>query len=216
MMRYSLAIAPLLLLAAHAANAVVITFDSATDMGIVDTATHFDGFSFCSDHYHFNTPRSGEAWNGTSFIGEEGGGRGGAITMNAIDGSTFSLFSFDASEFLPGYGLDTDFPNANFIDVQGLLADGGSVIMRLTLDGIADGRWGADDFQSFTLDDRFTNLLSVTFQGLALDGREGGLALDNISVGASTSVPEPGSLSIMALGLLGAGFAGRRKRQAGK
>ncbi len=214
-MRFRLAIAPILLFAAQASQAGIITFDSSEDIGIIDSTMVIEGYAFTSQHYHINTPDSGSAWNGTTFIGEEGGGRGLAVTMSLATGGAFSLLGFDAGEFLPGFGLDSDFPNATYIDVNGWLFGGGFVTQRLTLDGIADGRFGLDDFESFLLDDRFSNLSSVTFQGWALDWREGGLALDNINVVEATNVSEPGTLSIMALGLLGIGIVRRRKLRSG-
>lgn len=210
-MRHSIAAVFTLLLASHASHAVVVDFDDGTpDLGIIETGLTFQGFTFESEHYHLNNADSGEAWNGTAFLGEEGGERGHPITMRHAGGETFDLLGFDAGEFLIGFGLETDFPNSSFVDVRGTFLDNTQFIQRFTLDGIIDGRWGLDDFQTFTVGSQFTNLVSVEFLGIALDGRNGGLAIDNIVV-TPTSVPEPGTFLLLSAGLLGAGLSRRRR-----
>jgi hypothetical protein len=47
----------------------------------------------------------------------------------------------------------------------------------------------------------------LVFHGAGAN-RTNGMLIDNISL----AVPEPATLGLMALGLLGAGFAGRRRR----
>ncbi len=210
-MRYHIAASLTLLLAAQASHAIVIDFnDAPTDLGIIETGVTISGYTFESDHYHLFDARTGEAWNGTSYIGEEGGERGYPIRMSHAGGETFDLVGFDASELLIGFGLDSDYPNSSFIDVLGTLADTTQITQRFTLDGILDGRWGLDDFQTFIVSPQFTNLISVEFLGFALDGRNGGIALDNIVV-TPTSVPEPGTLLLLGAGLLGVCGARRRR-----
>jgi hypothetical protein len=38
--------------------------------------------------------------------------------------------------------------------------------------------------------------------------------LDNITVNAATTVPEPASMALLGLGIVGTGIMGRRRRQA--
>lgn len=200
-----------LILVAQSANAVVITFDSVPGSGTIHTTPQeFDGYVFCSDHYHLFDDRSGGAASGSTWMGEEGGGRGGAITMSQADGGAFSLLSIDVSEFDPYTTDDSDFPNARFFDILGIKFDGSSVLARFQLDGIIDGRFGLLDFESFTLGGLFTDLISVNFSGVSADGRAGGVAFDNLHV-VPTGVPEPGTLGLMGLGLIAVGLVRRKK-----
>ena len=52
----------------------------------------------------------------------------------------------------------------------------------------------------------FDNAIPVTWSGQA------GLGLDNVSVTAEASVPEPGSIALLAVALLGAALASKRKQ----
>lgn len=201
------------------ANAVVLTFDEIPATETIATSVDSGGYHFTSDHMH--TYGCGHwdlvASNGTTHLGYESG-RGAPITMTRQDGGTFSLLSLDASEFYPNDGGDR--PNAEFLRIVGTWLDGATATLDLVLDGIlADGTGGVVDFEHFTLPALFTNVSSIVFSGLRFEGRDGGVAIDNLDVEIggvvtppdSTHVPEPGTLALLGMGLLGMGAARRRK-----
>lgn len=207
-----------ILLTAGAANAVVITFDSVPSNGntfVEETPISTQGFLFGSAHYHLvdDPSISGLADNGSAvYIAEEGPKSDGTefgldITMSMASGGAFTLNGFSGAELF----IDPlePFSNADVIMVSGVLAGGGTVSNFFLLDGIIDGIGGQPDFQSFLLDATFTDLISVTFSGLSNTAPGGGLALDNFDV--TTGVPEPATLAILGLGLVGLGFMRRRR-----
>lgn len=194
------------------ANAVVLTFDEIPATEVITTTVDYEGYNFRSNHMH--TYGCGHwdlvASNGTTHIGYESG-RGSPITMTRQDGGTFSLFSLDASEFYPNSGGDR--PNAEILRIVGQWLDGSTASYELFLDGITDGTGGQIDFQHFALPTIFTDVTSIVFTGWRFEGRDGGVALDNLEVltGTPASVPEPATLALLGLGLVGMGFARRGK-----
>ena len=83
-------------------------------------------------------------------------------------------------------------PAAEAIGVVGYRADGTTVSAQFRLDGIHDGAaaGSANDFQPFTLPEGFSNLTSVLFYGLRDDGRDGGIAVDNLNIDTGEPAPD--------------------------
>lgn len=202
------------------ANAVVLTFDEIAGQETIQTSIDSGGYHFVSNHMHTYGSAGWDlvASNGTTHLGYESG-RGAPITMTRQDGGTFSLLSLDASEFYPNNGGDR--PNAQYLSILGTWLDGATATYELVLDSVfADGTGGVVDFEHFTLPALFTNVSSIVFTGMRFEGRDGGFAIDNLDVETggvvvtppdSTHVPEPGTLALLGMGLLGMGAARRRK-----
>lgn len=190
------------------ADAAMITFNDIVPTESIQTSIDSQGFNFASGHFHTygcGHLFDGIASNDSTHLGYESV-RGRPIVMTNLDGGLFSLFSLDVSEFYAR--PNNDRPNAQLISVTGYTSSGSAVGYSFNLDGVVDGPGGAIDFQHLALPDIFVDLTSVTFTGLLFDGRDGGIALDNIQY---NSVPEPGTLALTGLGLLWAG-ATRRGR----
>ena len=64
-------------------------------------------------------------------------------------------------------------------------------------------------FETFTFDAAWGNLSSIVLNGLGGRGGADYYAIDNIVVGPSAAVPEPGALSLLGLGSV---YLSRRRR----
>ena len=200
------------------ARASTIDFDeiaSADCLSAASTSITSDGFLFtgsgpvnamtiCNDS-------SGYASNGSNFLSEIWNF---TITMTAVDASTFSLNSLDASRLHEGYVFDP-----TELRITGTLSGGGTVSATFALDDVADGVGGSADFQNFVLPSTFVDLTSVRFVGFNTIagsgfGQSAYSALDNIVVNEAP-VPEPTTLSLLGLGLAGMGARRWRQRKSG-
>ncbi len=140
-----------------------------------------DGFG----HIGYNENSDGDffEWNG-------GGGNPFIISLFNLHGGTFSLVSIDFSS--SHHSLD-----AGPIFVTGFLAAGGHITQTFDPDG---GNWTTVGFTNFN------NLVSVDiFAQDTTAPFSGDPAMDNIVV-VETVVPEPASIALLALGLVGLGF----------
>jgi hypothetical protein len=205
-------LAALGLLASGTSQAVIVTFDGVPSTEVIQTSVISEGFLVYSDHFHtYGTAPtySTIAGNGGTHIGYEAG-RGDPVIMQRVDGTTFTLLSLDVSEF---YAVQlADRPNANLLEIRGNFLDGTSVTHQLLLDGVVDGPGGLVDFQHFALPSLFVDVISLEFVGLQWNGVLGGVAMDNLEIADRVSVPEPTSLALFGIGLLGAGVIRRRRR----
>lgn len=180
------------------AHAVIIDFEGVIPAG--ETRTGDPIFPYTEDGFLLSDVDSGnmnalfgpsgfQNDNGTDVLGWISGS---AFSISAVDGSLFSLLSFDATNLDPGGAAGT-------FDLVGTFADNSTISASFT--NILN------TFSTFSLGGAWSGLASVDIRNLGM--RSG--AIDNIDV---VPVPEPGTLGLLVAGLLGLGFI-RRKRQQG-
>jgi hypothetical protein len=181
------------------AHAIITTIDFE-DIGVA-AGTDLIGGDLTSNGYLFNSrPNHSHlvnnnylSYNDSTWVGFDDVEGNHNVLMTQVGGGVFNLISVDFSEFI---NLNT----ANLIRVRG---SGGEDI-NVNLDNIADGAGQLDDFQTEVFN--WSDLNWVRFNARGTAG-ESWWAFDNIVV----SVPEPATLGILGLSLLGLGLSGRRK-----
>lgn len=192
-------------------QAAVITFE--------DLPENFESTDIVSGGFRFQANNDGAIYvtngaacnppcasNGTRTLTAAGPlfGYADEVTVTRAAGGDFMLTSVDAAELFP-FPFLAD--NAASIAYQGLL-DGMVVTSgSLMLDQIVDGPGGVDDFQTLMLSGAVVDTFIFTGMG-GLNGNNG-FTLDNLVV---VEVPEPGTVSLAVLGLIGMAFGRRRAR----
>jgi hypothetical protein len=123
----------------------------------------------------------------------------GSLGFAATSGSAFTLNSLDLAQTFTTLSRPLD------VLVTGTLEGGGTVTEAFT-----SAAGTADSFQLFTLSSAFTNLASVTINGVGSYPTTE-FAVDNITV-ATAPVPLPASVWLMLSGLVGVGAMSRKRR----
>jgi len=125
---------------------------------------------------------------------------------------SFSLSSIDLGEFVKN-GSEFEIVVADSVLVTGHLSGGGTVSTTLNLDLLSDGNDGVADFQTFSFDPTWTDLLFVEFYATRQvhDLAVTGVSFDNIVV---STVPIPPAAWLFGSGLLGLIGVARRKKAA--
>jgi len=144
------------------------------------------GFLFDSltNHTHF-VNNFGGGDSGSTYFGADDFAGANAVTMSLIGGGSFSLLSMDLGNW---------FERSTSLQIVGNFAGGGSIGTTIALGAFSSYNFG------------WTGLSSIRFDSLAGAGDQY-WGVDNISV----RVPEPGTLALLGIGLLGMGLARRTK-----
>src|SRR5262245_58997918 len=124
--------------------------------------------------------------------------------LNPLSLTTGPFNPFSIESFLAIAGSGGPHPGATTLTVFGFGA--GALIAQQTFNL-------GNTYQLFTLnnDPDWANVTRVVFQPLAVTGAPGTAALDNIT---ATAVPEPGTLALLGIGLVGAARRLRRRSTA--
>lgn len=121
-------------------------------------------------------PRDGSAYIVAAF--------GDSLALSSLSGQRFGLVSVDLAEFSTFY----NFPRT--VQFVGYKPDGSIVMTELTTDGVIDGSGPLADFQTFTFDSRFADLIRVEVPTDTW-------SLDNM---VFSQIPEPASAALLLLG----------------
>jgi hypothetical protein len=205
--------AAIMLFITNLASAGIITFDGLGNANRNGTL-NYDGFTFTAGllftYGNLNSSRytvSKDASDYLMFQQAQGSNNNYApLNMSRIGGGVFALNGFDLSQFYTYAAINGSF------SVVGHKQGGGTVSTLFTPDSINDGIGPLDDFESFSLVSAYDSLVSVDFIFDLGNTEWQYLVLDNIVVDESfSSVPEPSTLAIFALGMIG--LASRRMKK---
>ncbi|MCH8895261.1 MAG: PEP-CTERM sorting domain-containing protein [Proteobacteria bacterium] len=195
-----LSLAMLCMFFASASQATIIDFESVTtdEFTVTIVAEGYDwvfsaGGWFIGPH---DTAFCADCTsNGTSNLVAAGGLTNANVIMTRSGGAAFDIFSLDAAT-----ANSTEVGNELLI--EGIFSGGGTISATFGIDGTFD-------FYALT---GFVDLVSVTFSSVLLGSYNfGGFSIDNLN-DSPTTVPEPGTLALLGIGLFGMGWARRRKK----
>ncbi|HEY8510024.1 MAG TPA: PEP-CTERM sorting domain-containing protein [Steroidobacteraceae bacterium] len=202
---------------------IVLDFDAAAPdwiklefggFSFIDAPLHEDGFVITTLGNGNDQLGAGDhTWcadscadNGTQALRSSAAG---TVTLfQREDQSVFHFLGFDAAELGRAF-LDLA---ATGIRVTGYRADMSSITQDFTLDLLNDGPGGIADFQTFLANGLFTNLVSLTMEGLGTNGFNY-YSIDNVVLSTDPiAVPEPTGLALLLGGLGAITWMRRRAR----
>ena len=195
------------LLSPMAANADVIQFEGIAPDGFELRWDNAGISTYTEAGFDITTNDNFQAFFESGTYGANGlsGASGDALfyqnvttlfTITETGGGLFGLASLDAGGLFSGSGS---------VQVTGYLSGGGTV---QTLLDLVNFSVTAGVLPTFTFDGAWNDLTAVDL--LRTSGNF--IAFDNITLTRSVSVPEPGTLALLGIGLFGMGLSRRRRK----
>jgi hypothetical protein len=187
------------------AAALDLTLDDVVSVGNpFVAAVETSGYRFSGPSLRtIDTPGSTYVSDGSAvYLAQTAAGPVGGVTLQRIDGMPFDLYEFAAAgPFAAGGGA----PNSTHVSVLAIQVGGAGLGAIYDLSAAAG-------FVHFPVPTSWNNLEFVTFAGVFSAATAGGLALDDIGVGAGPVVPEPAALVLALTTLAGLGVLALSRR----
>ncbi len=183
-------------------NAGLIDFEDLPSYTNYNNSSVFSGGFEIAHSGSFAIIWDNSGQGGTDFSGN------GTTRLTSLNDSAITISNgsvFDLTQFSGGESwIQQPHTWATSISVTGFFSGGGSTSQVFDLDLFKDP---VNGMETFFLNNNFVNLTSVSFSGL---GGNPEFSIDNILVSSAT-IPEPISIALLGLGLVGIGFSRRKK-----
>lgn len=198
---------------AHAQATTTVTFNALTESS-PGSGTRYIGNCHAESGFLFTAvglPCSGDASLNTFLAGGAnsplfGGGATPSLLLNSPDASVIRVTRTDNAAFSFASIALAPFDGAQTTILFTGIRDGGNVTSSVTVMG------GLAGFQVFSFDDLFTGVTAIEIAASNEFG-EPLVKFDDFSaMSAQNVVPEPGTIALLGVGLIGVAGIARRKR----
>ena len=200
-------LAGLAMLSATANAAVITSVGAGTAVNTVTRQATFTGISGSLQNYTEGgvTVSVNEDWCCFNGVHYGAGGNSDYVTITTPDSIKFAGLELDL-----GTGFADGLHNVVWETLRDGTATGSGLIQIFASNGLANG-FSVLGWADVNLFDTLRIGASPTSTGYNAFGQYQAIALDNVKIGSANAVPEPGTLAILAIGLVGLGLTRRTK-----